>query len=937
MAAPWLPLLLLLVLAGVVLRVHGQADNLGGIDCGLPVSASGYVDNATKLSFVSDAGFIDAGTNYNMSAEYITPSMGRSWHTVRSFAGASARNCYTLRSLASGLKYLIRATFMYGNYDGVNRVPVFDLHVGVNYWTTVNISDADTPVMVEVITLIAGDRPAQVCLVNTGSGTPFISGLSLRPLKDSLYPMANTTQGLVLLSRSNLGTSDSKVIRFPDDPHDRFWFPESKPTEWLEIATPLKVQHYDNDNFDVPSAVMQTAVTPINASKPIEYSWDAEPSAKNPAPGYMCILHFSELQLLPPGAARQFYVNINGILALDNGFTPDYLYSDPVHSTRAFDGFHQYTVSLNATPNSTLPPVLNAIEIFSVLPTTGVPTAAQDVSAITAIRGKYQVKKNWMGDPCVPKSFAWNGLGCSYAVSSPPSVTGLNLSSSGLTGNMSASFASLKGLQYLDLSRNNLTGSIPGILSQLSSLTFLDLTANQLSGSIPSGLLKRMQDGSLTLRFGNNPDLCSNGESCQHPNKKKTSQVAIYVVVPIVAVLVIVLLLVLLICILKKKKGRAARNSVRPQNEASIALSRTRGSNGHSSVCLDNRQFTYAELEAFTDCFRREIGRGGFGKVYDGFLEDGTQVAVKLRSESSDQGVQEFLAEAQTLAKIHHKNLVSLIGYCKDREYMALVYEYMSEGALHEHLRGKENSMRCLTWGQRLHIALESAQGLEYLHKGCNPPLIHRDVKTSNILLNANLEAKIADFGLLKAFDSSGDTHVSTARVVGTRGYLAPEYLATYQLTSKSDVFSFGVVLLEIVTGQSHLLNDPEKTSIIQWVQQRLARGNIESVVDARMSGDYDVNGVWKVADTALKCTAQSPEHRPNMTDVVAQLQECIDLEAARCDANGRFYSAGSSANPNRYSGYNTDISSEVSQSSIAFEMERLGRMPTMSNGPDVR
>ncbi|XP_047044151.1 putative leucine-rich repeat receptor-like protein kinase At2g19210 [Lolium rigidum] len=940
MAAPGLPLLLLLVFAGVVLLpVHGQADNLGfiSIDCGLPVSASGYVDNATKLSFVSDDGFIDAGTNSNMSAEYITPSMARSWHTVRSFAGASARNCYTLRTLVSGLKYLIRATFMYGNYDGLNRVPVFDLHVGVNYWTTVNISDADTPVMVEVITLIAGDRPAQVCLVNTGSGTPFISGLGLRPLKDSLYPMANATQGLVLLSRSNLGTGDSKVIRFPDDPHDRFWFPESKPTEWSEIATPLKVQHYDNDNFDVPSVVMQTAVTPMNASKPIEYSWDAEPSPKNPAPGYTCILHFSELQLLPPGAARQFYININGILALDNGFTPDYLYSDPVHSTRAFHGFQQYTVSLNATPNSTLPPVLNAIEIFSVLPTTGVPTAAQDVSAITAIRGKYQVKKNWMGDPCVPKSFAWNGLGCSYAVSSPPSVTGLNLSSSGLTGNMSASFASLKGLQYLDLSHNNLTGSIPGILSQLSSLTFLDLTANQLSGSIPSGLLKKMQDGSLTLRFGNNPDLCSNGESCQPPNKKKTSKVAIYVVVPIVAVLVFVLLLVLLICILKKKKGRAPRNSVRPQNETSIALSRTRGSNGHSSVCLDNRRFTYTELEAFTDDFRREIGRGGFGKVYDGFLEDGTQVAVKLRSESSDQGVQEFLAEAQTLAKIHHKNLVSLIGYCKDREYMALVYEYMSEGALHEHLRGKENSMRCLTWGQRLHIALESAQGLEYLHKGCNPPLIHRDVKTSNILLNANLEAKIADFGLLKAFDSGGDTHVSTARVVGTRGYLAPEYLATYQLTSKSDVFSFGVVLLEIVTGQSHLLNDPEQTSIIQWVQQRLTRGNIESVVDARMSGNYDVNGVWKVADTALKCTAQLPEHRPNMTDVVVQLQECIDLEAARCDANGRFYSAGSGGNPNRYSGYNTDISSEVSQSSIAFEMERLGRMPTMSNGPDVR
>jgi hypothetical protein len=313
-----------------------------------------------------------------MSAEYITPSMGRGWLTVRSFGGASARNCYTVRALVSGLKYLIRATFMYGNYDGLNRVPVFDLHVGVNYWATVNISDADTPVIVEVITVIAGDR-AQVCLVNTGYGTPFISGLNLRPLKNSLYPMANATQGLVLFSRSNLGSSDSKVVRFPDDPHDRFWFPESKPAEWSEITTPLKVQHFDNDNFDVPSAVLQTAVMPINASTPIEYSWVAEPSAsKDPDPGYICILHFSELQRLRPSAARQFYININGILALDKVFTPEYLYSKTVSSTKALYGFHQYIVSLNATDNSTLPPLLNAVEVFSIVPTASMPTAAQD-------------------------------------------------------------------------------------------------------------------------------------------------------------------------------------------------------------------------------------------------------------------------------------------------------------------------------------------------------------------------------------------------------------------------------------------------------------------------------------------------------------------------------------------------------------------------------
>ncbi|CAM0954477.1 unnamed protein product [Alopecurus aequalis] len=930
MAGPWPRspvaarcLLFLLLGAGGVLRVHGQVDILGfiSIDCGLPESTAGWVDNATKLSFVSDAGFIDAGTNYNMSSEYITPSMGRGWHTVRSFAGASARNCYTLRSLVPGLKYLISAKFMYGNYDGLNKAPVFDLHLGVNYWTTVNTSNADTPVWVEVIAVVPGDS-AQVCLVNTGSGTPFISSLTLRPLKNSLYPMANATQGLVLLFRNNLGPTESAVIRFPDDPHDRIWFPDSRPTEWSEITTTKKVHNLDNDLFEAPSAVMQTAVTPINASRPIKFYWDAEPSANDPSPGYICILYMSELQLLSSGAARQFYVTINGVVTLGGeSFTPDYLYSNAVFNGNgnAYRGFHRYNVSLNATANSTLPPILNAVEVFSVVSTVGVPTTTKDVSAITVIRSKYQVKKNWMGDPCVPKNFAWNGLGCSYAVSAPPSITGLNLSSSGLSGNLSSSFASLKGLQYLDLSRNNLTGSIPETFSQLSSLAVLDLTGNQLSGSIPSGLLKRMQDDSLTLRYGNNPNLCTNSDLCQPPKKKKSSKVAVYVVVPIVVLLVIMLLSVLLLCILRRRQGTTSRDS-----------------NEHRSLHLDNHHFTYAELEAVTDGFQREIGKGGFGKVYGGSLRDGTQVAVKLLSESSKQGEQEFLAEAQTLTKIHHKNLVSLIGYCEDREYMALVYEYMSEGALHEHLRGRGNNSRCLTWRQRLRIALDSAHGLEYLHKGCNPPLVHRDVKTSNILLNGNLEAKIADFGLLKAFNSGDDTHVSTARVIGTPGYISPEYHATYQLTNKSDVYSFGVVLLEIITGKLPILNDPEPRSIIQWVQQCLACGNIESVVDARMQGDYDVNGVWKVADTALMCTAQAAEQRPTMTDVVAQLQECLDLEAARGDANAGFYTARSGGNPSRYSGYRTDVSTDVSQSNTAFEMEHLGRVPTMSS-PDVR
>ncbi|KAI5019605.1 hypothetical protein ZWY2020_044493 [Hordeum vulgare] len=811
MAARWL-LLLLLGVAGGVLQVHGQVDSLGfiSIDCGL-LGETGYVDNTTKLWYTPDAGYTDAGTNRNVSPEY---KAGKSWGNVRSFPDG-ARNCYTLRSLVFGLKYLIRANFMHGNYDGLNRWPIFDIHVGVNYWQTVNITDGDMPVIAEIITVISGES-VQVCLVNTGSGTPFISSLEVRPLKNKLYPQSNASQALVLTARANIGSN--KSIRYPDDPHDRIWIKLPTGYGWLPIYTTNEVQNDVTDFFEAPSAVTQTGVTSINSSTPIIFTQDAQPNgnAKDLVPGYVFMVYMAELHLLPSNALRQFYIKLNGKLWNTKTLGLKYLETTIMYNEKPDYASHQYIFSMEATANSTLPPILNALEIFSVVPTTGIATAAPEVSAMTTIRDKYQVKRNWVGDPCAPTNFVWKGLHCSYSVSTPPTITGLNLSSSGLSGNISSSFASLKGLQYLDLSHNNLTGSIPDTLSQLSLLTLLDLTGNQLSGSIPSRLLERTQDESLTLRYGNNPNLCSNGNSCQPPKKKSSSMIAVYVAVPIFAVLVVVLLSVL--CMRRRKQGTT--NSIRPQNEAI-------NSNGHTSLGLENRRFTYSELEIITNGFQRVVGRGGFGNVYDGFLEDGIQVAVKVRSESSNQGV-EFLAEAQTLAKIHHKNLVSLFGYCKEREYMALVYEYMSEGALDKHLRGRDNNTRTLSWRQRLLIALESAQGLEYLHKGCNPPLIHRDVKTSNILLNAKLQAKIADFGLLKAFNNNCDTHVSTARVVGTPGYLDPVYYTTFQLTNKSDVFSFGVVLLEIVTGQPPLLNDPEPTSIIQWTRQRLARGNIE-------------------------------------------------------------------------------------------------------------
>ncbi|GJM89516.1 hypothetical protein PR202_ga05717 [Eleusine coracana subsp. coracana] len=787
---PWLLLFVLAAAAGV-LRVRGQGapDTTGFIiiDCGLPEKSS-YVDDATKLTYVSDDGFTDAGVNRNVSAEYINPSFSKLInHNVRSFPGA-ARSCYTLGSLAPGSKYLIRATFLYGNYDGLGRLPVFDLHLGVNFWTTVNVTTLDQAELTEIITVVRDDF-VQVCLVNTGSGTPFISGLDLRPLGSSLYPQANTTQGLVLHTRRNFGTTDPRaVVRYPDDPYDRVWTPWIVVAdEWAEISTTEKV---GGATIAPPSAVVQTAITPRNTSKNIEFTLYPVPNHVYPAPRYIGLVHFAELQRLAVNTTRQFYLTVNGKLWYALPIKPDYLFTNTIYDREANEPLDVYHVSINATANSTLPPIINAIEVFSAISTANIGTDGQDVSAITAIKARYQVNKNWMGDPCAPKSLAWDGLSCSYDVSGPPRITNA---------------------------------------------------------------------------YGDNPNLCSNGNSCQI--KKKKNNNAIYVAVPIVA-FVLVGTLVLLLRLMRKKK---AKSGVKPRN-----------GNGHNLMQLENRRFTYRELEVITNNFKRVLGRGGFGSVYDGFLEDGTQVAVKLRSQSSNQGVREFLTEGE----------------------MATLDPYPGDKGSVSHWN-QHKKLCTLVWSLPM-IPSCMLLGLEYLHKACSPPFVHRDVKTSNILLNANHEAKIADFGLLKAFQHDDDTHVSTDRVVGTHGYLAPEYVynvsiivviiniifmdgidyisicryaAALQLTEKSDVYSFGVVLLEVITGQPPILWCPNPMNIVQWVRQRLTHGDIDNVVDIHIRGNCNVNAAWKVADIALKCTTQSPTQRPTMTDVVMQLQECLKLE----------------------------------------------------------
>ncbi|XP_004294627.1 PREDICTED: receptor-like protein kinase HERK 1 [Fragaria vesca subsp. vesca] len=371
-------------------------------------------------------------------------------------------------------------------------------------------------------------------------------------------------------------------------------------------------------------------------------------------------------------------------------------------------------------------------------------------------------------------------------------------------------------------------------------------------------------------------------------NSSSKSNVGVIVGASVGSLIAVVLAAILfIVCRRRKDKTNQGHSKTWAPFSMNGTNSHTMGSKysyGTTASAASNYQyrFPFGVVQEATNNFDESwvIGIGGFGKVYKGEFNDGTKVAVKRGNPRSQQGLAEFRTEIEMLSQFRHRHLVSLIGYCDDKSEMILIYEYMENGTLKSHLYG--SGLPSLTWKARLEICIGSARGLHYLHTGDAKAVIHRDVKSANILLDENLMAKVADFGLSKTGPELDQTHVSTA-VKGSFGYLDPEYFRRQQLTEKSDVYSFGVVLFEVLCARPVI--DPslprEMVNLAEWAMKWQKKGQLEQIIDPTLAGKIRPDSLRKFAETAEKCLADYGVDRPSMGDVLWNLEYALQLQEA--------------------------------------------------------
>ncbi|KAF8027996.1 hypothetical protein BT93_E0799 [Corymbia citriodora subsp. variegata] len=565
-------------------------------------------------------------------------------------------------------------------------------------------------------------------------------------------------------------------------------------------------------------------------------------------------------------------------VSLDNNKLQGPVPDNPNKIQLTYDGTNSFC---NTAPGPCSPQVTTLLEIAGAL---GYPTT---------------LAESWEGnDAC---------QGWSFVTCQGKNVTSVNFSKQHFAGTISPAFANLTSLRSLLLNDNDLTGSIPDSLAKLPQLQILDVSNNNLSGKVPvfpasvkftstgNPLLGKSSSGS-----GGGGGSGSDANSGSSPSATNGSSVSAGLIAAIVSTVLVFLAIVLFVlyrfCYAKRKNTGIGKGK---NLEKGKEVAKVNGMNGHGGVQSEMHSQSSGDLPVFdggnvaisidvlrqvTDDFSEAniLGRGGFGVVYKGELHDGTMIAVK-RMESlaiGNKGLDEFQSELAVLTKVRHRHLVALLGYCINGNERLLVYEHMPQGTLAQHLFECEAmGYPRLTWKQRVTIALDVARGVEYLHSLAQQSFIHRDLKPSNILLGDDMRAKVADFGLVK--NAPDGKYSLETRLAGTFGYLAPEYAATGRVTTKVDVYAFGVVLMEILTGRKALDDSlpDDRAHLVTWFRRALInKENIPKAIDQTLNPvDDTLESISKVAELAGHCTAREPFQRPDMGHAVNILSPLVE------------------------------------------------------------
>ncbi|KAG2703788.1 hypothetical protein I3760_06G153200 [Carya illinoinensis] len=523
----------------------------------------------------------------------------------------------------------------------------------------------------------------------------------------------------------------------------------------------------------------------------------------------------------------------------------------------------------------------------------------------TSLADPIGVLQSW--DATLVNPCSWFHVTCDNNTS----VTRVDLGNANLSGQLVPQLGSLQNLQYLELFSNVISGTIPDELGNLTNLVSLDLYLNNLSGPIPTKLgdlsqlrFLRLNNNSLigqipmsltnvatlqVLDLSNNKltgDIPINGSfSSFTPISFKNNQLNNYPVPPTsspppsppvsssgssigpvaAGAALLVVAFVIALAWWRRRKPRDYFIDIPAEEDPEVHLSQL-------------KRFSLFELQVASDNFSTKniLGSGGFGKVYKGRLADGSLVAIKrLKEERTQGGRLQFQTEVKMISMAVHRNLLRLRGFCMTPTEQLLVYPFMAQGSLASCLRERPETQPPLDWPKRKRIALGSARGLAYLHDHCDPKIIHRNVKAANIFLDGEFEAVVGEFGLAKLMDYK-DTHVTTA-IHGTIGHIAPEYLSSGKSSEKTDVFGYGVMLLELITGQrafdlTRLANDDD-VMLLDWVKGLLKDKRLETLVDPNLQGNYIEDEVEQLIQVALLCTQDAPMQRPKMSDVIRMLE----------------------------------------------------------------